>query len=308
MTISNLIFNINAGDTIGQSGIVDHLITYSPETGCLPQQLKDIHKKPTYIWKNKEAIIGLPNLDPEFKSLVKEDNFIDILKDKLSDCVDIDRNLILESNFTFMLPSSIFSGPWIKDKEHRKFIVKQTMPYYIWEFNKRSKNRNNTTIVNEENIRRVKRLFNLDSDLTFLETLNVIANKINPQDPGSAIDFIKDKPIALVEMAINKGFTYTIEQGINEFEEDFFDIDFNEILTNEDYLLVNTDNLLVNNRSASVEYYKYICEQLTITSNLDLYDQFYDYFIDTDERTRLNMITNSDYLTDLLHNGIKNRN
>lgn len=308
MTISNIIFNINAGDTIGQSCIIDHLLTYSTETGCLPQQLKDIHNKPIYIWKNKEEIIGLPNLDPKFKSLTKEDNFIDILKDRLSDCVDIERNPILESNFTFMLPNSIFPGPWIKDKEHRKFVVKQTMPYYIWEFNKKSKNRNNTTIVNEENIRRVKRLFNLDLNLTFLETLNVIANKINPQDPGSAIDFIKDKPIALVEMAISKGFTYTIEQGIKEFEKDFFNIDFNEILTNEDYLLVNTDNLLVNNRSASVEYYKYICEQLTITSNLDLYDQFYDYFIDTDERTRLHMITNSDYITDLLHNGFKNRN
>ncbi len=43
MTISNLIFNINDGDTIGQSGIVDHLFTYSTETGCLPQQLKNIH-------------------------------------------------------------------------------------------------------------------------------------------------------------------------------------------------------------------------------------------------------------------------
>ena len=102
MTISNLILNINVRDTIGQSSIVDHLITYSTETGCLPQQLQEIHNKPIYIWKNKEEVTGLLNLDPEFKSLTKENNFIDILKDKLSDCVDIERNLILESKFTFM--------------------------------------------------------------------------------------------------------------------------------------------------------------------------------------------------------------
>ncbi len=307
MTISNLIFNINAKDTIGQSSIIDHLITYSIETGCLPQQLQELHNKPIYIWKNKEEVTGLLNLDPEFRSLTKENNFIDILKDKLSDCVDIERNLILESNFTFMLPSSVFPGPWINDKAHRKFTVKQSMPYYIWEFNKRSKNSNYTTIFNKENTRKVKRLFDLDKNLTFLETLNVIANKINPQDPGSAIDFIKDKPIALVEMAINKGLAYTIEQGIKEFEKDFFDIEFNEIFGNEDHLLVNVDNLLVNNKSASIEYYKYICEQLSITSNFDLYDQFYEYFIEADHYTRLNMLTKSDYITDLLYNDFKDR-
>ena len=43
MTISNLILNINYKGAVGQSLPLD-FITYPEETGCLPQQLEDIHK------------------------------------------------------------------------------------------------------------------------------------------------------------------------------------------------------------------------------------------------------------------------
>ena len=237
MTISNLIFNINYKGAVGQSTIVDHLITYSPETGCLPQQLEDIHKTPIYLYTENVDITRLPHINPDFHSIMRKDNFIDILKESLKNFKDIERNPILESDFTFMLPSSIFPGSWMNNKDQRRFFVKQSGPYYVWDFNKRSRGK-------------------------------------------------------------------IIEQEI----ENFFDVETVEDLSPIEDIIIDLDKLLINDKSASVNYYKYMCKQLSITSNLDLYDQFYDYFIDTDERTRLHMITNSDYITDLLHNGFKNRN
>jgi len=306
MTISNLIFNINYKRTVGQSSIVDHLITYSDETGCLPQRINDIWDKPIYIYRNKEGIIGLPHLDPNFRYIMKEDNFVDIIKDRLSDCYDIERNPILESNFTFMLPASVFPGLWMDDPKQRKFFVKQPLVYYIWEFNKRFKNRSNTTLVNESNLGRIRRAFNLE-DATFLETLNMIANKINPKDPGSAIDFIKDKPLTLVEIANEKGFDYAVEKGTEEFKKDFFDVELDEDTSAIDDITIDINKLLVNDKNASIDYYKYMCKELAITSNLDLYNQFYEYFIKADDYTRLGTITNSDYLTDILYNEFKDR-
>lgn len=237
MTINNLIFNINYKGAVGQSTIVDHLITYSPETGCLPQQLEDIHKTPIYLHKENEDITRLPHINPDFHSIMRKDNFIDTLKESLKDFKDIERNPILESKFTFLLPNSIFPGSWKNNKEQRRFFVKQSGPYYVWDFNKRSRGK-------------------------------------------------------------------IIEQEI----ENFFDVETVEDLSPIEDIIIDLDKLLVGDKIASVNYYKYMCKQLSITSNLDLYDQFYDYFIDTDERTRLHMITNSDYITDLLHNGFKNRN
>ena len=98
-----------------------------------------------------------------------------------------------------------------------------------------------------------------------------------------------------------------LKQMTKEFEKDFFNVETVEDLSSIDDIIIDTDNLLVNNKLASVDYYKYMCEQLDITSNLDLYDQFYDYFVDTNDYTRLKMITNSSYVTDLLHNGFKDR-
>ena len=108
MTISNLILNINYKGAVGQSTIVDHLITYSEETGCFPQQLEAIHKTPIYLHKENEDIIRLPHINSDFHSMMRSDNFIDLLKESLIDFKDIERNPILESDFTFMLPGSIF--------------------------------------------------------------------------------------------------------------------------------------------------------------------------------------------------------
>jgi len=240
MTISNLIFNINYKGAVGQSTIVDHLLTYSPETGCLPQQIEDIHNTPIYLYKENEDITRLPHINPNFHSIMKQDSFINTLKESLADFKDIERNPILESKFTFMLTNSIFPGSWMNDKEQRRFFVKQSGPYYVWDFNKRSKG----TIIEEQT---------------------------------------------------------------KEFEKEFFNIEVVEDLSPIEDTIIDVDNLLVNDKSASTDYYKYICEQLSITSNLDLYDQFYDYFVDTDKRTRLKMITNSDYITELLYNDFKDR-
>ena len=240
MTISNLILNVNYKGAVGQSTIVDHLITYSEETGCLPQQLEDIHKTPIYLHKENEDILRLPHINSGFHAMMKKDNFIDILKESLEDFKDIERNPILESNFTFMLPGSVSSGLWMNNKEQRKFFVKQSGPYYVWDFNKRFRG-------NE------------------------------------------------------------LKQMTKEFEKDFFNVETVEDLSPIHDIIIDTDKLLVNDKSASIDYYKYMCKQLDITSNLDLYDQFHDYFINTDDYTRLNMITNSDYITDLLHNGFKDR-
>ena len=59
MIISNLIFNINYRKTVGQSSIIDHLLTYSSETGCLPQKINDMWDKPIYIYRDKEGNILL---------------------------------------------------------------------------------------------------------------------------------------------------------------------------------------------------------------------------------------------------------
>ena len=217
------------------------LLHIPEETGCLPQQLEDIHKTPIYLHKENEDIIRLPHINSDFHSMMKSDNFIDLLKESLIDFKDIERNPILKSDFTFMLPGSVSSGSWMNNKEQRKFFVKQSGPYYVLDFNKRFRG-------NE------------------------------------------------------------LKQMTKEFEKDFFNVETVEDLSPIEDIIIDLDKLLINDKSASVNYYKYMCKQLSITSNLDLYDQFYDYFIDTDERTRLHMITNSDYITDLLHNGFKNRN
>ena len=86
MIISNLIFNINYRKTVGQSSIIDHLLTYSSETGCLPQKINDMWDKPIYIYRDKEGIVGLPHLDPDIRFSMKKDNFVDIIKEKISDC------------------------------------------------------------------------------------------------------------------------------------------------------------------------------------------------------------------------------
>ena len=70
-------------------------------------------------------------------------------------------------------------------------------------------------------------------------------------------------------------------------------------------ITIDVSKLLVNDKTSSIDYYKYVCKQLAVTSNLDLYNQFYEYFIKADDYTRLGMITNSDYVTDILYNEFK---
>ena len=47
-----------------------------------------------------------------------------------------------------------------------------------------------------------------------------------------------------------------------EFEKDFFNVETVEDLSPIEDIIIDLDKLLINDKSASVNYYKYMCKQL----------------------------------------------
>jgi hypothetical protein len=103
-------------------------------------------------------------------------------------------------------------------------------------------------------------------------------------------------------MALEHGIDYTIEEGVNLFTKEFLSVgridDFSKI-SNVTLFEINELTASVN---TSTEYYKYVCDSLEISTNLELFEEFHDIFVKADTEDRLKIITRSDFLTNILCN------
>ena len=57
MQIRNLLLNVNVNNICGQSSILQHLITYSENTGIFPQHIDSISQQRCYLYRDN------PNMD-----------------------------------------------------------------------------------------------------------------------------------------------------------------------------------------------------------------------------------------------------
>lgn len=307
MQIPNLLLNVNYKEACGQSSVLQHLLTYSYDTGILPQQLDSIVSHNPYIWKDGERVVGLPGIHSNFIKLTKEENYFDLLKECLGECVDIEHEPLLDSDFKFCLPSSVNPGNLMeKHPEQCMYFAKQTGPLYTYDYNLRF-NRNSTIIFNEDNLRKLSLYYKIPSN-TFDNLVTLISKKISPQNPNRASNFIKDKPIALVDLAIEHGLDYTKEEGTALFIKEFLSVENTNDYSEMKNVTIFDISQLTGNRSTSEEYHKYICDSLKISTNLELFEKFHDIFVKADTKDRLKTITRSDFLTNILCNETKDTN
>ena len=304
MAIDNLLLNINYKERCGQSSVLQHLLTYSHKLGVFPQHLDNISTRVQCIWRNNEPVFSLIDLHNNFHQLAEQDDYLAQLERILvADCKDIERKPILESNFNFCLPSSVDSGNLIeKHPEQCMYFASQTGPLYIYDYNKRFK-RENIVIVTEANLFQLNKYYQLNAK-TFNELLAQLSEKISSQAPDQAANFIKDKPIALVDMALEHGLDYTLEEGLSLFIKDFMTTHASS--TNyglsESSVNVIDMNELTGNTMNSGDYYKYVCDSLNISTNAELYNLFENVFIKASIEERLNIITRSEFITSILCN------
>ena len=315
MEIPNLLLNVNYKDTSGQSSILQHLLTYSDNVGIFPQHLNEIAEQRCFLYRNKELmisnadqnaerVVGIVNLLPNYTDTINHENYLELLKELLSDCTDIENEPILNSDFKFCLPGSVEIGNLAtKHPNQCMYFTKQPRPLYIYDHNVRY-NPDNTTIINEDNLGKLTFRYNLDEDTytSFDMFLSKMGREISYRKPSQAANFIKDKPIALCNMALERGLDYTIEEGVNLFTKEFLSVgnidDFSEI-SNVTLFEINE---LTANFSTGTEYYKYVCDSLKISQNLELFEEFHDIFVKADTKDRLKIITRSDFLTNILCN------
>jgi len=304
MEIPNLLLNLNYKDTCGQSSILQHLLTYSYELGIFPQAIDKIAEQRCFILRNDERVFGIPALIPNYLKATKQEDYFEILKECLNDCVDIEHNPILSSDFKFCLPASVNEGNLMtKNPTQCMYFAKQTGPLYIYDYNVRFK-MENIFIVNEDRLHKLVDYYNLDQDTytSFDMFLAKMGRKISTRQPSQAANFIKDKPVALCNMALEHGLDYTIEEGIDLFTNDFLSVDNTDDPSEMSNVTLFEINELTTNFSTSTEYYKYVCDSLRISENLELFDVFYDIFVKADAKQRLKIITRSDFLTNILCN------
>ena len=70
-------------------------------------------------------------------------------------------------------------------------------------------------------------------------------------------------------------------------------------------IVFDLKTLFSTNKTTSIDYYKYICNSLHITSNDMLYNELYNNLLIKDDYVRLKTLTKSDFLTEILYNEIK---
>jgi len=305
MAIPNLLLNINYKETCGQSSVIQHLLSYSFNTGVFPQSLNDISTSSTsYLYhKNGNKVLGMPNLHDDFIHITKQENYLDLLEKCISKCVDIDDTPILDSSFKFCLPTSVNPGNLIeKHPEQCMYFASQSGPMYIYDYNARFK-KESTIIVNEQNIAKLYRWYNLE-EMSFDMFLQVMGRKISTRMPSQAANFIKDKPIALLNMALEHGLEYTIEEGLSSFIKDFMNT--HDSTTNyglgELPIAIIDVNELTSNTTNSADYYKYMCDSLNVSINTELFNLFENTFIKASTEDRLKIITGSKFLKSILCN------
>ena len=304
MAIDNLLLNINYKNTCGQSSVLQHLLTYSHKLGVFPQHLDNISTRVHCLWRNDKPVFSLVDLHDGFHLLASQDDYLDRLKRILvANCKDIERKPILESNFNFCLPSSVSPGNLIeKHPEQCMYFASQTGPLYIYDYNKRFK-RENVVIVAETKLFELNERYKLNAK-TFNELLAQLSEKISSRTPDRAANFIKDKPIALLNIALEHGLEYTLEEGLSLFIKDFtttHDSSTNYGIGELPITIIDV-NELTSNTTNGTDYYKYMCDSLNVSINTELYNLFENTFIKASTEDRLNIITGSKFLKSILCN------
>ena len=120
--------------------------------------------------------------------------------------------------------------------------------------------------------------------------------------PSQASNFIQDKPLTLVDMALEHGLEYAQDEGLNTFTKNFLSVDTADEINDIKNVTVFEISQLTGSISGSREYYKYMCDSLNILPNLELFNEFHGMFVKADTKDRLKTITRSEFLTDILCN------
>jgi len=302
MAIPNLLLNVNYKEACGQSSVLQHLLSYSHKLGVFPQHPDNISSRLDCMWRHNSPIIGLPDLHKDFNSITKQENYLDLLEYSVADCKDIERSPILQSNFKFCLPVSVDVGNLMtSNPDQCMYVALQDEPLYVYDYNKRFK-LENTVIVNEKNLYQLNERYELNAK-TFNEFLTQMGEKISNRKPVQATNFIKDKPIAICDMALEHGLDYTTEEGIDLFIKDFLLVKYPDDNFSEMNNVVKIDvNELTTSLSSGTDYYKYLCDSVDISMNLELFNNFHDIFVNAELKQRLKTITKSDFLTDIMCN------
>jgi|13_taG_2_1085334.scaffolds.fasta_scaffold00034_77 hypothetical protein len=308
MAIPNLLLNIDYFGNVGQSSIFQHLLTYSTDTGIFPKPATDLINNNGYI-KNRETKItlgGIPDLDPDFRIFHRQENYADLIKTTLEKFDDIENEPILDSDFKFCLPASAKIGNLL-DTDQTMYFVKQPRSYYIFDSNLRTRNWE-MSMIDPQYFFKFKKIFNLPDANSLEHLINILGEEISPKNPSLGVDWLQDKPVALISKARNKGLEYAIEQGEDEFKKVFLDIpEYDEKdLSSIKHITFDIENLFSTTKTTSTDYYKYICDTLKIASNDVLFNELYDNLLIKNDYERLKTLTKSNYLTKILCNENEN--
>jgi len=312
MQIRNLLLNVNLNDICGQSSILQHLITYSENTGIFPQHIDSISQQRCYLYKDiPNTEFGHQSNDFRvFDSMLMQGNnvstndkdYLQILEKCLSTYNDIENGPILESDFKYCLQRSVDLGNiLVNNPDQPVYFVKQPSSLYVYDYNARN-NHESTISITNENISKLNFRYSLLPGTNYNDFLYQLGEKISPQNPTRASNFIKDKNVLIVNMALEHGLDYTIEEGVSKFTKDFLSVPKISTQLDEEGVTIFDISQLTDNISTSEEYYKYMCDSLKIYANLNLFEKFHDIFVKAGTEDRLKTITGSDFLTNILCN------
>ena len=310
MQIRNLLLNVNLNNICGQSSILQHLITYSENTGIFPQHIDSISQQRCYLYRDNPTmdfggstrVINFAKLMNGNNISSEDSNYIQTLEKLLSTCTNNENEPILESDFMYCLPGSVDLGNiLVNNPDQPVYFAKQSKQLYVYDYNIAT-NLESTIIINKDNVRKLRFYYNMHKDTPFDMFISEMGRKISPQNPDRGSNFIKDKPIAIVDMALEHGLEYTIEEGVSKFTKDFLSVPKIPHQIEEKGVTMFDISELTDNRSTSEEYYKYMCNSLKIYANADLFKSFHDIFVKADTKDRLKTITRSDFLTNILCN------
>lgn len=297
MAINNIILNVNVDDINGQSTVLTHLLTYSKETGVLPQKLEDIAIVPRYIFKNNQGIRNVQQLRQDFQKLTREENWLEQLEEILKDCTDIAGTPLLESNFKFMLPTSIGLGNII-DSDMLYFVTKQEHHLAAFDSAKRFEGKL-IKCVCANFINDFYSQYNIDKEiLNFEDAILSLAKQVKSSTSVEEVaDYIKDKPFFIVDRLLNEGFDAVIQD-----DTDSYINLLNGIYT--PYYDVGIKTIDISSLSDE-NYYTEMCNMLNITPNYELYRIFKDEFFNKTDKEKLLFLSSSEFISNAICQYIK---